>query len=341
MKYMKKSFKAMEPYFSKNIDDGIILNANESPFNVPKPIIKGFFKELKKVSFNRYPDMQNIKLCESIAKRFNVKPTEVTCGVGSDELIETTFKCVLEPNDKVVSFSPSFSMYTVFAEQCLAKFISVDFNEDYSFDVETMINTIKENKPKLVLICTPNNPTGAFLEETDIRRIVESTNALVILDLAYIDFADYDYTNLAMQYDNLIAFRTFSKAMAMPSLRIGYCISNEDNINMINAVKAPYSVSVPAQIMARIATENIHLYNDDIRAIIVERDRLYNELKRSFNVYPSKSNFIYLELNEEIYNALLNEKIYIKAFKNNKYRISVGTKEENDKLLKVVMNYEK
>lgn len=341
MRFMKKSFSAMEPYFSKNIEDGVILNANESPFNAPKKVIKQFIKEMKKVDFNRYPDMQNTKLCEAIAKRFNVKPTEVTCGVGSDELIETTFKCVLEPNDVVVSFSPSFSMYSVFAELCLAKFVPVDFNKDFTFDVDGMINSIRENNPKLVLICTPNNPTGSFISEKDIRRIAEATDALIILDLAYIDFAECDYTSLAKEYDNIIAFRTFSKAMSLPSMRVGYAISNEDNINMINAVKAPYSVSVPAQIMARIATENIDLYKENIKAIIDERNRLYDILKDKFTVYPSSANFIYLKLDDSINKELLANKIYIRTMKNGMYRISIGTKEENDKLLKVVMNYEK
>ena len=331
----------MEPYFSKNIEDGVILNANESPFNAPKKVIKQFIKEMKKVDFNRYPDMQNTKLCEAIAKRFNVKPTEVTCGVGSDELIETTFKCVLEPNDVVVSFSPSFSMYSVFAQLCLAKFVPVDFNKDFTFDVDGMINSIKENNPKLVLICTPNNPTGSFISEKDIRRIAEATDALIILDLAYIDFAECDYTSLTKEYDNIIAFRTFSKAMSLPSMRVGYAISNEDNINMINAVKAPYSLSVPAQIMAKIATENIDLYKENIKAIIDERNRLYDVLKDKFTVYPSSANFIYLKLDDSINKELLANKIYIRTMKNGMYRISIGTKEENDKLLKVVMNYEK
>lgn len=341
MKYMKKSFKSMQPYFSKNIEDGIILNANESPYNPPKKIIKEFYKELKSVNFNRYPDMQNLKLCEAIANRFNVLPTEVTCGVGSDELIETTFKCVLEKNNVVVSFSPSFSMYKVFADQALAKFIGVDLDENFKFNVDEMIRVIEENNPKLVLICSPNNPTGSFLEEADVRKIIESTKALVVLDLAYIDFAKCDYTYLAKEYSNVIAFRTFSKAMSLPALRIGYCISCEDNINMINAVKAPYSVNTLAQIMARIATLNIELYNDNIYSIKIERDRLLNELKRKFTVYPSEANFIYLKLNEDIYNELLNNKIYIKKFSSEMYRISVGTKKENDNLLKVVMNYEK
>ena len=110
---------------------------------------------------------------------------------------------------------------------------------------------------------------------------------------------------------------------------------------MINAVKAPYSLSVPAQIMAKIATENIDLYKENIKAIIDERNRLYDVLKDKFTVYPSSANFIYLKLDDSINKELLANKIYIRTMKNGMYRISIGTKEENDKLLKVVMNYEK
>ena len=129
MKFMKKSFSNMEPYFSKNLTEGIILNANESPYNVPKPIVDEYLNIIKDINFNRYPDMAAVDLCKAIAKRFNVKPANVTVGVGSDELIETTFRSTLEPNDYVLSFSPSFSMYQVFAELSLAKFIPVDFKK--------------------------------------------------------------------------------------------------------------------------------------------------------------------------------------------------------------------
>lgn len=339
MKFLKKSFNGMEPYFSKSIEDGVILNANESPFNPPKKVIDLYMKEIKKIHFNRYPDMQNLKLCEALAKHYNVKEENVCCGVGSDELLEVTFKAVLEPKDVVISFSPSFSMYKVFADLALADFKEIFLDEDLSFPVEEMIDSIKKNNPKLVLICNPNNPTGSFLNEKDIRRIIESTDALVLLDFAYIDFAECDYTYLASQYDNVIVFRTFSKAMSLPSIRVGYAIANKDNIDMINAVKAPYSLSVPSQIMARIAIENYDLYKDNIKYLILERERVYNILKDKFIIYPSKANFLFLKLEEHIFKELEENKIYIRKMKNNMYRISIGTKEENDKLLKVVMKY--
>ncbi len=156
MKFMKKSFEGMEPYFSKNITEGVILNANESPYNVPDKIKEEFLIRIKDVNYNRYPDMAAVDLCKAIAKRFNVKENNVTVGVGSDELIETTFRATLEPNDIVLSFSPSFSMYQVFAELSLAKFIPVDFRDNL-FDVDLMIELINKYNPKLVLKSTGMN----------------------------------------------------------------------------------------------------------------------------------------------------------------------------------------
>jgi len=339
MKYMKKSFSNMKPYHSALITDGIVLNANESTINPPKYIIDKFYEEIKEVDFNRYPDMDEVALCKAIAKRFNIDYKNVTCGVGSDELLEATFKAVLEVNDCVLGFTPSFSMYKVFAEMVGANYIPILGNDEMQFNIDDMILSIKENNPKLVLICSPNNPTGQFFTKADVKKIIESTDALVILDLAYIDFAYEDYSLISLEYDNVIAFRTFSKAMALPSMRVGYAISNSDNIDMINAVKAPYSVTTLSQIMARIAIENIELYDEQIKLFKSERARLYDGLiSLGFKAFKSEANFIYVIMDDYYNDILLENKIYIRGFKSNHYRITVGKKEENDKLLEVLSN---
>ena len=336
MKYIKNSFKNMVPYHSSLITDGIILNANESPYNPPKEVIDLFKKELNKVEFNRYPDMDERELCSSIAKHFNVNSDNVTIGVGSDELLDCVFRAVIDKGDKVVSFSPSFSMYKVFTELVGGEFIGV-YDENYKIDVDNIIKAIKENNPKLVLICSPNNPTGEYLEENDVRRIVESTDALVLLDLAYIDFSKYDYTRLAMEYDNVISFRTFSKAMSLPSIRCGYAISNSDNIDMINVIKAPYSVTTISQILANIAINNYDLYKNQIELIKDERKRLFVELNNlGFKVFDSEANFIFVLMDDKYNDILLQNKIYIRKFKSGIYRITIGSRIENDKLLEVL-----
>ena len=337
MKYMKKSFSKMVPYHSKLITDGIILNANEAPYNPPLEIIELSKEEMNNVDYNRYPDMDEVLLNEAIAKCYKIDPLNVSCGVGSDELLDVCFRAVLEKDDIALGFTPSFSMYQVFAELVGAKFIGVKGDDNYLFNVDDMINKIKEINPKLVVICSPNNPTGQYFSEKDVRRIIESTNALVLLDLAYIDFAEKDYCKISLVYDNVISFKTFSKAMALPSIRCGYCISNKDNIDMINAVKAPYSLSTFSQILAKNAISNFDLYKDKINEIKEERQRLFNELKNlGFVVFNSEANFIYTLMDEKYYQELLNNKIYIRRFDNLHYRITVGSQTENNMLLEVL-----
>ena len=336
MKYIKDSFKGLKPYHSSLITDGIILNANESPYNPPKEVIEEFKKAVEKVEFNRYPDMDERELCQAIADKFGISATNVTIGVGSDELLDCVFRAVLNKGDEVIGFSPSFSMYKVFTELVGGKYIEI-FGDNYLFNIDDLIDGIKKNNPKLVLICSPNNPTGQYISEKDARRIIESTNALVLLDLAYIDFSNNDYSKIALDYDNVIVFRTFSKAMSLPSIRCGYAISKDFNIDMINSIKAPYSVTTMSQIMATIAIKNFDLYKNQIDLIKSERERLYNELnKLGFNCYPSQANFIFVTMDDKYNDVLLENKIYIRKFKSNIYRITVGSKEENDKLIEVL-----
>ncbi len=339
MKYMKKSFSGMVPYHSELITDGIILNANESPILPPSKVLDEIKDKITKIEFNRYPDMDEVELDKAIARRYNVKPENVTVGVGSDELLDVVFRAVLEPNDIVIGFTPSFSMYKVFAELVGAKYIPVLGDENNIFNVDDMIKAIKEYNPKLVLVCTPNNPTGQYFSEAEVRKIIESTDALIALDLAYIDFASKDYCTISLEYDNVITFKTFSKAMALPSIRVGYAISKKDNIDMIDAIKAPYSVTTISQIIAKTAIENFDLYKGQIKMIVNEREKLYKELKDlGFNVYKSEANFIYVLFDDKYNEALLKNKIYIRKFKSGVYRITVGTQYENEKLLEVLKN---
>ena len=337
MKYMKKSFSSMKPYHSELILDGIILNANESPVEPPKKVVEEIKNALSAIEFNRYPDMDEKELNLAIAKHYGICKENVTVGVGSDELLDVMFRATLEVGNTVLGFSPSFSMYQVFTELVGAKYIPIYGDENYIFHVEDMIKAIKEYNPKLVLICSPNNPTGQYLNERDVRRIIESTHALVALDLAYIDFAIEDYTKIALEYDNVISFKTFSKALALPSIRLGYAISNKDNIDMLNAIKAPYSVTTFTQLAGIIAISNFDLYKAQIDSIKEERERIYHALKDlGYKVYPSEANFLYVLMDDSKNDALLENKIYIRKFRSGVYRITIGKKEENDKLLEVL-----
>ena len=340
MKYLRKELQGMVPYEAPYITDGIILNANESPFQLPNEIIEKFSDELKKVNFNRYPDMTSAALKDSIAHAYGISRENVACGVGSDELLQCLFNAVCDKGDKVVVMNPSFSMYAEYAKIYGAIPVHADANADFSFNLDNMLRAIKDNNPKMVVICSPNNPTGIVVDREDIKKIVSSTDALIILDEAYGEFDDKTNVDLINEYDNLMVLKTLSKLYSGAAIRFGYALSKKDNIDLIDTVRSPYNVNVLTQTMARIIIENKDLYKSRIEYFKEERLHVYNELKNmGIEVYPSHVNFLWMVLSEKVADELLRNKIYIRTMKfNGKVyrRVSIGTKEENIKFLKVV-----
>ena len=343
MKYLKKSLEGKAPYYSKEITDGIILNANESAFETPKEIIELAKNELDKLDLRRYPDTDNTLIRESIAQAYNIDILNVTIGVGSDQLLDCIFKSLIE-DEYIVSCTPTFSMYKEYASFTNGKFIDVDFKDDISFefDTEVIIENIKKYRPKLVIICSPNNPTGSAISRSDLEKVLnvsKDTNAVVLLDEAYSEFYETNY-DLINKYGNLIVLKTFSKAYALAGIRLGYVLACKDLIDTINVVKPPYNMSRVSSLIASIAIKNKHLYYDNIKKIISFKNDLYNELEK-LNLKPVKShsNFIFIKLNDKIFNHLLENKIYIRRLKYKKefwHRITVGTKEENEILIKTM-----
>ena len=338
MKYLKKSLEGKEPYYSKMITDGIILNANESAFPTPKEIIDIYKKRLDELDLRRYPDTDNTIIREALAKNYNVDIRNITCGVGSDQLLDAIFRSIIE-DEYIIACNPTFSMYKEYASYTKGKFIDINFLPNFIYDTKTILESIDKYNPKLIIICSPNNPTGSYMERSDLEKIITKTNGVVLLDEAYSEFYKSNY-DLAIKYDNVIVLKTFSKAYALAGIRLGYAISSFDLIDTINICKPPYNLSTPSQLLASIAIENKDLYTDNIKKIVKLTDELYNSLC-SLNLNPNKSysNFIFVKLNDKIFNHLLENKIYIRKLRYNNefwYRINTGTKEENEILIKTI-----
>lgn len=345
MKYIKKSLEGKIPYYSKEIKDGIILNANESAFETPKEIIELVKKELDKIDLRRYPDTDNILIRESLANAYGIDTTNITIGVGSDQLLDCIFKSLID-DEYIISCTPTFSMYKEYASFTGGKFIDVDFKDDinFEFDTEKIIENIKKYNPKLVIICSPNNPTGSAIKRSDLEKIlttVNTTNSVVLLDEAYSEFHETNF-DLIKKYDNLIVLKTFSKAYALAGIRLGYAIANKDLIDTLNVVKPPYNMSRISSIIASIAIKNKHLYDDNIKKIIELKNKLYDDLQKlGLSPVKSYSNFIFIKLNDKIYNHLLENKIYIRRLKYKDefwHRITVGTESENNVLIKNILS---
>lgn len=343
MKYLKKSLEGKEPYYSKEITSGIILNANESAFETPKKIMELVKDEISNIDLRRYPDTDNTLIRESLANAYNLDITNITIGVGSDQLLDCIFKSLID-DENAISCTPTFSMYKEYASFTNGKFIDISFKNDvnFEFDTEKIIEATRKYNPKLIIICSPNNPTGSAIKRNDLENIITTANvanSVVLLDEAYSEFYKTNY-DLIKKYDNLLVLKTFSKAYALAGIRLGYVLACKDLIDTINVVKPPYNMSRVSSLIASIAIKNKNLYDDNIKKIIELKNKLYNDLQKlNLNPVKSYSNFIFIKLNDKIYNHLLENKIYIRRLKYKDefwHRITVGTEKENQLLIEKI-----
>ncbi len=334
---IKKSIEEIKPYKVNNKECCIKLDANESSY-----LLKNFTLDMNNLKPNLYPDSDSTLLRSNMAKYYGCKSKNIIVGNGSSELILTIINAFCEPNENIMTFHPSFSMYEIYSKLTSTNHIKIDSEDNYSFDTDKIIEYTDIYNPKIIIICNPNNPTGYYIEKEEIIRILDSiNNTVVIMDEAYIDFGGDSTVDLINEYDNIIIMRTLSKAFGLAGMRIGCMISNENFIEELWKMKLPYNLNSASQIIANKYFEKIDEIKDNINRIIEERDKLSYKLKElGLKTYPSKGNFIMVETKINSFSKKLEEKgILIRDFTKiikNHYRITVGTEEENKYLIKEV-----
>ena len=346
--FTRPCVKDLEAYKVVPPNYNIIVNANENPFDFPDALKKELNDEIMRMPLNRYPDPSATALREQLADYVGVDADQIICGCGSDEIMSMLNQTFINPGDVVISHAPSFSMYQIWSVIGGADFIWVPDNADLYPDVENIINTAKLKNAKLIYLCSPNNPTGSLLPRHDVIDILEETNALVILDEAYIEFKkEGDLTDIVNEYNNVIVLRTLSKAFGLAGIRCGYAVGPKPLIDMMYKVKSPYNLNKLTQAAAVIALKHRDTLLKNVEILNSERQRLYEflkGLKGVTRVYPTASNFIYFEVPDgaPLYDALLDEGILVKYLKHDvsddvdHIRLTVGSPEENDAVIKVL-----
>ncbi len=323
--------------YKPNIDEyEVKLDANES---VPN---KDLLSELLSLdTINLYPDNYAIELRKEIASYQNVSLEEVMVGNGSSELLELVVKTFLNPNDVVLSIEPSFVMYEKYTMLSNGVYITVETNNQYETVVDTLIEKAQENNPKIIFLCTPNNPTGFMLPKEEVLRIVKNTQALVVVDEAYMEFADQDQSVISEinNYSNLIVNRTFSKAFGIAGARLGYFIANKELIDVLSIAKTPYGVNEITQQLGILALKSKDYLTQNI--LRVSRGKAF--LEANFNrfgiiFFKTEANFFFIQFTEfDLAEELKNRKVLIRKFKGKyegTYRITIGTDNENNRLIK-------
>lgn len=335
---VRPNIRAMVPYSTardefKGVAE-VFMDANESPFDN---------------GYNRYPDPSQARLKRRIAEIKGVDVHNIFVGNGSDEAIDLCFRIFCNPGlDNAIAIAPSYGMYSTCAAVNDVEMREVLLNDDFSLPVERLLDAA-DNNSKLLFICSPNNPTGNVFPREEIERILQEFDGMVVLDEAYIDFADEPGMLRSLEnWPNLIILQTLSKAWGMAGLRAGLAFASNYVMQLFAQVKYPYNINVATL----SAVEKLLKAGVDDRVKLIKEQRAFMEQKLSgmecvWRVYPSQANFLLVQVDNaaDLYNYLLGEGIIVRdrsrmPLCDNTLRITIGTPQENVRLLRAIAEYD-
>ena len=336
---VRANIAALQPYSTARDEYegelGVFLDANESPFNN---------------GYNRYPDPHQKQLKERLSEIKGVPSRNIFIGNGSDEAIDLVFRVFCEPRkDNVVAITPSYGMYKVAAAMNDVELREVPLRDNFELPTDELLAATDEHT-KAIFLCSPNNPTGNSFPREEMLRLVDEFEGLVVVDEAYIDFAEVESLKVEIfNRPNLIILQTLSKAWAMAGLRLGLALADERIVGLFSQVKYPYNINIAAQqIVMQLLMYPI---DEDLAEIKSQRQEVAEEIaKLPFvkHIYPSDANFLLVKVDDAdaVYNHLIADKIIVRNRNRVKgcegcLRITIGLSGENVKLIESLKRYEK
>ncbi len=346
---VKPEVRALRPYGLVSQRARIKLNQNENPWDAPIEIKEETLKRLRERIWSRYPGLVAEKLNERLAQFSNWKPEGIIAGNGSNELIQAILMVSAGPGRRVLISEPTFTLYRQISTVLGSEVVSVSLTSNLTYDIDALRRSIATLQPAATVICSPNNPTGCVIAESDLISLLEVAQGLIIIDEAYVEFSRQSAAPLLERHSNLVVLRTFSKAMAMAGLRIGYLMANPNLVREISKAVLPYNLNIVSQAAAEVAME---MYEDKLSALVggicSERDRLFSELEKvpHLTPIPSAANFILIRSEfpvKQVFDELMRREILVRDVSSypmlhDYFRVSVGTPEENGTLLRALQN---
>jgi histidinol-phosphate aminotransferase len=333
---VRKNILNLKPYSSARSEfkgsASVFLDANENPLNPP---------------YNRYPDPLQWQLKEKIAKLKGIAPEKIFLGNGSDEPIDLVIRIFCEPEqDNIVAIDPTYGMYQVCADINNVEYRKAPLNDGYALGAQKLLAAADRNT-KLIFLCSPNNPTANLLGRDEILKVITGFNGIVVLDEAYIDFSQKDSLLPELEnYCNLIILQTFSKAWGLAAIRLGMAFASSEIIAFFNKVKYPYNINLLTQKFVLSEIEKTAQKNEWVETLLEQRTVLVDGLSGISGVekiYPSDANFVLVKVADPngIYGQLVDRGVIVRNRNSVSLcagclRITVGTKDENRKLLDVL-----
>ncbi|MCS7078657.1 MAG: histidinol-phosphate transaminase [Chloracidobacterium sp.] len=347
---IKPSVRRLQPYTLTPHRVPIKLNQNENPFGVPPAIVAETLRRTAGRDWARYPDFVPTDLQTTLARFAGWRPDGVVIGNGSNEIIQALLTILVAPGAAVVLSEPTFTVYRLMVEVLGGVVVNVPPRPDFSYDMPAMIDAAQQTQAVAMILCSPNNPTGVTVTEAELRAVLDAFDGFVIADEAYHEFCDQNFVPLLADFPRLVVLRTFSKAMAMAGLRIGYGLAAPEVAVEINKAKLPYNVNFFSLAAAQVAVE---MYDAELRPLVERIIRERARVTAAFaeidwvRLLPSRANFHLLHTPQvapkRLFEALLAQGILIRDVSRypllSEYvRFNLGTPEENDALLAFFKN---
>lgn len=334
---MRKSIADFSNYQVQEYGDVIKLDANENN-SLAYKFNEKISKAIMDLKINEYPDSDSNELREILGEKLGFGPENIMISCGADQMISIIVNAFIDPGDSILTFSPSFSMYSISTKLVGGNVIEVPLGEDFKFNYDEFIKVIETQEAKIVFLCTPNNPTGGIISREDIIGILDKAESIVVLDEAYIEFDGEGHLDLIEKYPNLLILRTLSKAYGLAGARVGYGIASKELMDILYKTKPVYNVSSISQEAAKIVLEEEELVNNILSEIKEERDKMFEELKsiKNIKVYESHANFLLFKVEDSkrVFDYLVEKGILVRYFGQegplaNHLRVAIGRKEEN------------
>jgi len=341
---ISENVRQLEPYTLRTAPAKVKLNQNENPFDIPPEVKNEILEEFKEKAWNRYPEILPFDLIDLLAEYHHYSADGIIAANGSNELMYTVIMTLVSRGVKVLIPTPTFFLYEKAVRIMGGEVLHVMMKENLTFDTEKILDAIQQENPRLVILVSPNSPTGQSISYEHVERILQATGGLVLVDEAYIEFSDKkSVIGLLKQAENIILLRTFSKSFSAAGLRIGYLLTNPRLRAEILKPKIPFTVGLLAQIFVEVLFRHLDLVRQRIELIKSERDRLYAALQGIEGVrpFPSDSNFMLFQTKKtsrEIFDGLLRHEVLVRDVSSypmldRMLRVNAGTPEENDAFL--------
>lgn len=337
---MRQSLSDIKPYKTPKVQ-GLGLQSNTNRMG-PNPVKDRMAKLLADINLNNYPDNEGKALRQAMGHLYGLDPASFLITNGSNEAFDLIFKTFLNPGETVAFPSPSYSMYPYYSKANAVNFVEVPLDEHFQLDS----NAFLDNDAKLLIICSPNNPTGNTIRPETIEKVLASGRLLVV-DEAYAEFAHDDWIRRINEFPNLIVTRTLSKAYGLAGLRLGYLATQPKKVDLIWRARLPYNVNALSQAVATAAMNEQTFVKTYVSMILQQRPLWTEKLtQRGFSVYPSDSNFILMEVpsgvdRDGLVENLMDAGVIIRSSGihprlKNCVRITIGTPQDGDILFKAL-----